>query len=204
MKNLSSCQVIAQPRVGTRVLTALLFAGITALCARVSFHVWFTPVPITLQVFAVILSGLVLGSRWGAISQLQYLLMGLMGAPVFADMLTGPAEFVGPSGGYLLGFVLGAFLAGLVFESLKERTSSASWIAGAIGILGIYLLGASWLSVWQKCIFGKPTADCIIGAWRLGIVPFIGIDCVKAMAASSLALGWRSCGGLRQAFRNIQ
>lgn len=192
----------SETRVGTRVLTACLFTVLTAACAQVSFRVWFTPVPVTLQVFAVILSGLVLGSRWGALSQLQYLAMGAMGLPVFACFSGGPMAFAGPTAGYLIGFVLGAFLAGWVFERLQSRPKIASWCGGIGGIVGIYLFGASWLAAWLAAASRTPVHACIGSAWQLGIVPFIGIDLLKAAAASALALGGSWGQGMISAFRS--
>jgi len=157
---------------------------------------------VTLQVLAVILSGLVLGSRWGAISQIQYLAIGAIGLPVFANWTGGPAAFVGPSGGYLFGFVVGAFATGWVFERLGGRSSLASWAGGIAGIAGIYLPGACWLAIWLGITGGQPAQACLRGAWQFGIVPFIGIDLLKAAAASGLALGGRSGRGLIHSFRN--
>jgi len=174
--------------VAVKLLASLLFAGLMAASA-ISFRLWFTPVPVTLQVLGVILSGLVLGSKWGAISQLEYLAMGAMGLPLFANWTGGPAAFVGPSGGYLIGFVAGAFAAGWVFERLEGRTNLAAWPAGIAAIVGIYLFGASWLAVWLGIAAGKPFGACVQGAWQLGIVPFIGVDLLKTAVAAGLVTG---------------
>ena len=189
--------------IRTRILGAVFFTVFTAVCAKVSFHLWFTPVPVTLQVLGVILSGLVLGSRWGAISQAQYLAMGAVGVPVFAGPSAGPASFVGPSGGYLLGFVVGAYAAGWVFERLESRGSPAAILGGIAGIAGVYALGAPWLGVWFRLAAMKPWDECMRGAWQLGIVPFIGVDLLKAIAASGIALGSRSGRGLLHHFRGL-
>ena len=186
-----------------RLLGAFFFAAVTAVCSQISLHLWFTPVPVTLQVLGVILSGLVLGSRWGAVSQIQYIILGTLGMPVFSGFTAGPMALVGPSGGYIFGFVLGAFVTGLVFEHLKKKTWSALWVAGIAGMVGVYILGASWLAVWLRFAGGKQWSDCFFSAWQLGIVPFIGIDILKALAASSLALGGRYGRGLLQAGRNL-
>lgn len=171
--------------IRTQLLMSLFMTGVTVACAQVSFRLWFTPVPVTLQVLAAILSGLVLGSRWGAISQIQYLALGAAGAPVFANWTGGPAAFVGPSGGYLIGFVFGAYAAGWVFERLR-KTNLAAWAGGLSGIAAIYLLGASWLLVWLTVTTSRPFMACIPSAVQLGIVPFIGVDILKAAAASAL------------------
>ena len=172
-----------------RFLAAFFFVGVTTVCAQVTIRVW--PVPVTLQVAGVILSGLALGSRWGAISQIQYVVAGALGAPVFAGWTGGPAALAGPIGGYIFGFVLGAYVAGWIYERLQNRTKLASLIAGAGGIAGVYALGAPWLAIWLGRTGARPWNNCILGAWQMGIAPFIGIDLLKAAAASALADGGR-------------
>ena len=101
------------PTDKTRIVVGvLIFAALTALTARFSFRLPFTPVPITLQVLAVLLAGLVLGARGGAASQLTYLGMILVGLPFTASGLAGPAAFFSPTAGYLLAFVPAAFVVG--------------------------------------------------------------------------------------------
>ncbi len=177
------------PLEGIYFLASLFFAGVTVVCAQISFRLWYTPVPVTLQVLAVILSGLVLGSRFGALSQIQYLMMGLLGMPVFAEGSFGPSAFAGPRGGYLIGFAAGAYVCGLIFEKLKSRSHASAVLAGCSGIMAIYLFGASWLGVWLGLFQGENIGTCIIGAWQLGVAPFIAIDLLKALIASSLVIG---------------
>lgn len=186
MRSTERCAVLPNADVRTHLLLAFFFAVATAASAQISFRLWFSPVPVTLQVMTVILTGLVLGSRWGAISQVQYLAMGAMGLPVFSEFKAGPAAFAGPTGGYLLGFVLGAFAAGWVFERLSTR-SWAAWLGGIAGIAAIYLFGASWLTVWMSATTSQPVSMCVRNAWVLGAVPFIGVDLLKAIAASAMA-----------------
>ena len=194
MQSTSRSAVAADSRILTRAALAFLFAVGTAVCAQVSFRLWFSPVPVTLQVFAVILSGLALGSRWGAISQLQYLALGAMGLPVFAEMKCGPLAFLGPTGGYLIGFVAGAYLTGLVFEHLRARPGLAAWLGGIAGIAGIHLAGVAWLAVWLSFAESRPIHACALSALQLGCAPFVGIDLLKAALASSMVLG----GGMLQ------
>lgn len=200
MESFGRSTAISGSNIRARIIGAVFFTAVTAVCAQVSFHLWFSPVPVTLQVLAVLLSGLALGSRWGALSQLQYLVLGAMGAPVFADFIGGPAVFAGPTGGYLIGFVVGAFAAGWVFEKLGGHTKLAAWAGGIAGILGIYLPGALWLAVWLGITAGKPAVACISGAWQFGIVPFICVDILKAAAASALVLRGRSGRNLLRLF----
>jgi len=183
------------PDTGIHFLASLFFAGVTAICANISFRLWYTPVPVTLQVFAVILSGLALGSRLGALSQIQYLIMGLLGMPVFSCGNFGLAAFAGPTGGYLIGFAVGAYVSGMVFEKLKSRSNASAVLAGCLGIIVIYLFGASWLAAWLAFFQGENTSACILGAWQLGVAPFIGIDFLKAVIASGVVLGGRFSKG---------
>ena len=186
----------------TRILASTFFALVTVACSQIAIHLPISPVPVTLQVLAVLLSGLVLGSRWGAVCQIEYLVMGAMGLPVFAGLAGGPAAFAGPSAGYLLGFVPGAYLAGLVFERLQGKTHFAAWAAGACGIAGIYSVGAPWVGVWMG-LAGGSVKSILHWAWFAGVVPFFGIDLVKAFAASGLALGGRFGCGLAANFKRF-
>lgn len=165
-----------------KLLGSCIFATLMVACAY-SFRLWFTPVPITLQLLGVVLSGLVLGSRWGAISQIQYLAMGLSGLPVFSHGQSGPIALAGPTGGYLVGFVLGAFVTGWIYERLQGRAVS-TWIAGIGGMITVYLVGACWLATWISLTSSKSVVSCMHTAWCLGILPFIGIDFLKIAVAS--------------------
>ncbi|MBI2843757.1 MAG: biotin transporter BioY [Armatimonadetes bacterium] len=165
---------------------AFALAALTALLAKVAFRLPFTPVPVTLQVLGVVLSGLLLGSRFGAVAQIQYLAAGVFGAPVFAGWTAGPASFLGPSGGYLSGFVVGAFITGLVFERSSRPYMARALAAGAAGVAGIYLCGAAWLHIWLAQHGGAFPG---LSAWLLGIAPFIGVDAVKVTAAAAIVTG---------------
>jgi len=191
------------PRSGLRgqIIGSLAFTGITVASAQIAIPLGFTPVPITFQVLAVLLSGLTLGSRWGAISQMQYLALGALGLPVFAGLSGGPAAFFGPSAGYLIGFVPGAFIVGWVFERMGERSRFGAWVAGIAGVCAIYLCGASWLAVWLSMFSSKGLTMHTV--WALGIAPFIGIDLLKAIAASGLAVGGRASRGLIRSFGTL-
>ena len=152
----------------------LIFAALTALTARFSFRLPFTPVPITLQVLAVLLAGLVLGARGGAASQLTYLGMIAVGLPFTASGLAGPAAFFSPTAGYLLAFVPAAFVVGAL-----ARPGWRTALAALAGIAVIYVGGASWLAVWLGGDWAK--------AWTLGVAPFIAADLAKAVLAVAAA-----------------
>jgi biotin transport system substrate-specific component len=160
-----------------RVTGVVFFTALTTLTARITIDLPFSPVPITLQTLAVVLSGLVLGARGGTMAQLLYLGLIVTGLPVDARGL-GPAAFFGPTAGYLLGFVPAAFVTGRLAERLAGRSWWGNFAAAIAGVLTIYLVGASWLAVimggWQK-------------AWLGGVAPFIGLDLGKAAIAAAVA-----------------
>jgi len=169
-------------------LTCCAAAAFSALCARMSFRLPFTPVPVTLQVFAALLSGMVLGSRLGAASQMLYVAAGASGLPVFADA-RGTAAVLGPTGGYIVGFIGGAFAAGLLTECMRSRPTLGAGLGGVAGITAIYLCGTAWLAVWLSATGGAGAASPVSTAWRLGALPFIGVDVAKAFVAGAIALG---------------
>lgn len=173
---------------GEMLARALLFAALTGIGAIIRIPL--SPVPVTMQVFFVLLSGMVLGPFWGATSQLMYLAMGLCGAPFFAaPPYAGPAVLFGPTGGYLWGFVLAACAAGWVSGAFASRPGSEKrfapfgyLVAGMAGIAAIYAAGTAWLGVWLSLHGASASA-----AFELGVKPFILIDLLKAAAAASLS-----------------
>jgi biotin transport system substrate-specific component len=158
-----------------KLVLAALMAALTAAGAYMAIPIG--PVPIVLQSLFVILSGLVLGSRWAAASMAIYLLAGLIGLPVFAGGGGGPAKLIGPTGGYLVGFLLAAYLIGLV----AERSNGRLWInlLGLVaGSLVIYLCGVAWLKTVLDVSLNKALA---MGMW-----PFLPGDALKIAAALAL------------------
>lgn len=176
-----------------QLLLATGFALLTALGALVQIPVG--PVPITLQVLFVLLSGLVLGSRLGALSQVEYLAIGFAGAPVFAGGKSGLIALLGPTGGYLAGFVVGAYLAGLVAESAARPGRIRFFLAGLLGTAAIYVSGMIWLSTWFAIGRGTNWMAEMASAWQFGVLPFIAVDAVKAVVASGVTLSGRALTG---------
>ncbi|HLF24929.1 MAG TPA: biotin transporter BioY [Anaerolineae bacterium] len=164
-----------------RILTIVGFVALTALCARVTIELAFTPVPITLQVLAVLLAGLALGAKDGAASQVVYVAAITAGLPLDADGL-GAAVWARPSAGYLIGFIFGACVAGYLAERGLQRSRALRFMAGLAGVAAIYLVGAAWLTL------GFLGGDWSQG-WALGVAPFIIVDVVKALIASGVAEG---------------
>jgi biotin transport system substrate-specific component len=157
------------------VYTSLL-AALTAVGAYI--HIPLGPVPIVLQNLFVLLAGLLLGSRWGAISMATYLLLGAVGLPVFSGAKGGIAHFMGPTGGYLVGFLLAAYLTGYVSERFQNR-AAADIAAVILGSIAIYAVGAPWLKITTGLSWAK--------VLTIGMLPFLIGDALKAGAAVVLA-----------------
>ncbi|HUL30862.1 MAG TPA: biotin transporter BioY, partial [Thermodesulfobacteriota bacterium] len=136
------------------------------------------PVPIILSTFFVILSGLLLGSRWGLISMAIYLLVGAMGIPVFAGGKGGFAYFLGPTGGYLFGYLLSAWMTGLISERSTRRFF---WDVAAVVIGSLILYGCGVL--WLKAVTRMSWPKTLLA----GVIPFLIGDAIKAAAAVILA-----------------
>ena len=171
------------PRTGL-LRDATLVVGlslVTALCAQISF--WIGPVPITGQTFAVLLAAALLGSRLGALSQLTYLAIGATGLPYWFA-LGGPpgiARLLGPTGGYLWGFVAAAFVVGWLVEHGWGRRLWTAALAMLAGSIVIYIFGLSWLAHFL------PSGELL----PIGLYPFIPGDLIKiALAALALKSGW--------------
>jgi len=159
-----------------RTVLASLMAALTAVGAYL--HVPIGPVPIVLSGLFVLLSGLLLGSRWGLASMALYLLVGAIGMPVFAGGKGGFPHFFGPTGGYLFGYVLAAWLTGALSERFRGLLMGDIFAVVA-GSIAIYLLGVPWLKFVTQMSWTK--------ALVVGMVPFLIGDAVKASVALGLA-----------------
>ena len=160
------------------VVYASLMAALIAVGAYLQIPLPVGPVPLVLQNLFVLLAGLLLGSRWGLASVGIYLLVGAIGLPVFIGGKGGLAHFLGPTGGYLLGFAACALLTGFLVENLRNLTVG-DVLAVLLGSLMIYLLGVPWLKLvtgmsWEKAVM-------------VGMLPFLPGDALKAAAAVLLA-----------------
>ena len=150
-----------------------------ALCARVTVPLPFTPVPLTLQNYAVLLVGLTLGSRRGFAALALYLAEGAFGLPVFNPTgLGGIAQLLGPTGGYLMAYPLVAFVSGWIAEH-GSKSFRRYAVAAVLGEVLLFAGGLAWLSVWTR------------GSWwqaaHFGLYPFVFAEIAKVMAAAGLA-----------------
>jgi biotin transport system substrate-specific component len=153
---------------------ASMFGALTAVGAYIMIPV--PPVPITMQTFFVILAGALLGGYLGAMSQVVYILLGVIGLPVFTGGKAGIGVFIGPTGGYLIGFVVGAFIIGKL-TSLK-RDPGLLWLISSMtaGMAVLYTLGIIQLMLVGKLSFIK--------AISVGLLPPLPGDIIKIVVAA--------------------
>jgi biotin transport system substrate-specific component len=170
--------------VVTDVLLVLAGTAFVALAAQVSIALPFTPVPITGQTFAVVLVGASLGALLGLASLGLYLFVGALGAPVYADGDSGWDVLTGPTGGYIIGFVLAAVLTGYLAQHRWDRRFSSAVAAMLTGNVLIYAVGLPWLAV--KLETG------LEDTLEAGLYPFVVGDLLKLYLAGALLPGaWR-------------
>ena len=148
---------------------------LTAVCAQVAIPLPFTPVPLTLQTFAVLAGAAALGPQRALAAQVLYVALALVGFPVLAGGASGSTSVFGATGGYLLGFIVASYVVGAI-----ARRGATTSIAGTVssyvaGTATIYALGVSWLAVTTKMSMSE--------AVMAGMVPFLIGDAIKAFAA---------------------
>lgn len=155
-------------------------AAVTGALAYVAVPLPFTQVPISGQNLGVMLSGLLLGPWWGGVSMLLYVILVALGVPIGARGHAGPGVLVGPTGGYLVGFIVGAFVIGWF---VRRRLTAWRAMLGCVvgGAVAAYVPGAAWLAHVNHLSFGQ--------ALILGVLPFIPGDLIKAVVASAAAVG---------------
>lgn len=169
-------------KTACRAIGVVAFVLFTALGAFVRIPLPFTPVPLTLQTFFVLLSAACLGGSLAIRSQFIYILLGVAGMPIFANAASGPAVLAGPTGGYLIGFIAAVYLIGKTINYAKENF---------LLVFGLFCLADSLLlfcgSLWLKVLFGFDLAKMF---W-LGFAPFVPGDLLKALLATSIYLKFK-------------
>ncbi|MCL5070561.1 MAG: biotin transporter BioY [Actinobacteria bacterium] len=190
-----------------KISYTLAFAVLMAISANTFVYLPFTPVPITMQVLTVLLSAIALGSRLAFLSQLQYLLAGLLGAPVFAGFKSGLSAIMGPTGGYIIGFLAASFIAGYIYENnivgtiiksfritkpknyaeYRDIRTISMFVSCIAGLLVIYLGGFIHLYGFIY-MTGKVTGlfDIFEKTLKLGVIPFVIIDFLKILIIINL------------------
>ena len=169
---MNQTNTVSAPRTKTYEITmTALMAAVTCILAPLSIPIG--PVPISFTNLAIYLSLYLLGWKKGTISYLIYLLLGLVGLPVFSGFTGGPAKLAGPTGGYIIGFIAMAIIAGLVIDHFHQPWLQL--IGMIVGTIICYVLGTAWF-----CFEAKSTVS---GALSICVFPFIPGDLIKMIIA---------------------
>ncbi len=170
-----------------KIVLAFGMACITGLLAQVRIGLPWTPVPITGQTFAVLLSGVILGRWWGGISQALYVTLGVVAVPWFTNWSGGYSVLIGPTGGYLIGFTLAAlFLGHFIDKYIRARSFISLLILMFFAnFVLIHIPGLVQLVIWLQVV--KGTVPTLWELLMMGTIPFVIGDLTKIVAAAALA-----------------
>ena len=171
----------------TKILMSLLMACFTGIMAQIVIPLPWTPVPITAQTFAVLCSGLFLGKKYGCLSQILYIVLGVAFIPWFGGMTGGLEMLLGSTGGFLIGFIIASYFIGSITEKYAKARNFTR-MAVTIGIANfalIYIPGLIGLALWVSLTQG--TSIGIVDLLMMGLVPFIIGDIVKILGAASIS-----------------
>jgi biotin transport system substrate-specific component len=162
------------------MILAAMFAALTAVAGQIAIPL--PPVPITLQTLVVMLAGSVLGARWGAVSMGLFILLAAFGVPVLSGGKAGLAALVGPTAGYIWSWPVAAFFIGWWTERMAPHLRFWKMVLVHVvwGMLFVYLLGVSWLTVAAALEWNVAVAT--------GMLPFLPGDIIKVLIASSIAV----------------
>lgn len=166
------------------ITLAALFAALMAIGSNITAFLVVGGVPITLTTFFCILAGLLLGSRLGAISMTVYMLVGLAGAPVFAQFSGGPSSMLKPTFGFIISYIIVAYVAGKIVE--KDATRVRFIVAALIGMVINYVLGTTWMYYAYQLWFGAPEGFSYAVAWLWMVAP-LPKDIIFSLLAGGLA-----------------
>lgn len=156
------------------IVKIALMAAIISVLGPFSIPLPFTQVPISFTIMAVYLASYLLGAKTGTLSVVIYILVGLAGLPVFSGFTGGAAKLVGPTGGYIIGFIFLALIGGFFVDKFNGKVWT-SLVGMALGTAVCYLFGSFWLAYQQGLTLKQ--------ALLVGAVPYIGFDCAKMVIA---------------------
>ena len=164
-------------------------AALIGVLAQVRFYLPWSPIPITGQTFAVLLVGVLLGRWWGGVSLVIYAGLGAVGLPWFAGLSGGLAYLAGPTGGYIIGFILATLFVGYFTDKYVRSRSFVSMFAIMLvaNFVLIYIPGLVQLHFWLSLVKGE--AVSLYPLLMMGAIPFIAGDVIKAAAAAAIARG---------------
>ena len=178
---------IQDASTATKILMSLMMACFTGIMAQIIIPLPWTPVPITAQTFAVLCSGLLLGKKYGCLSQILYIVLGIAFIPWFGGMTGGIETFLGSTCGFFIGLVIASYFIGAITEKYAKARSFTR-MAVVIGIANfalIYIPGLIGLAVWYSLTQGATIG--IVDLLMMGLVPFIAGDIVKILGAASVS-----------------
>ena len=178
---------IQDSSTATKLLMSFLMACFTGIMAQIIIPLPWTPVPITAQTFAVLCSGLFLGKKYGCLSQILYIVLGIAFIPWFGGMTGGLDIFLGSTFGFFIGFVIASYFIGAITEKYAKARNFTS-MALVIGIANfalIYIPGLAGLALWFNLTQGASIG--IIDLLMMGLVPFILGDIVKILGAAGVS-----------------
>lgn len=172
-------------KISTKEMSIVaVFTSLTAIGAGISIPLG--EVPITMQSLFVILSGLILGPKLGALSQIIYIILGLIGIPIFAGFTGGPQSIMKPSFGFVIAFVFAAYIVGKLSHSSKYLSKNRIWIASLLGTITLYLIGIPYMYYMLNIVMGKGLSFNTI--MKIGCIIFLPGDFLKFIIASIIAI----------------
>jgi biotin transport system substrate-specific component len=177
---------IQDASTATKLLMSFMMACVTGIMAQIVIPLPWTPVPITAQTFAVLCSGLLLGKKYGCLSQIIYIVLGVAFIPWFGGMTGGLEIFLGSTFGFFIGFVIASYFVGFITEKYAEARNFKK-MAVTIGIANfalIYIPGLAGLALFLG-MQGTPVG--IVDLLMMGLIPFIAGDIVKILGVASLS-----------------
>ena len=177
---------IEDASTATKLLMSLMMACFTGIMAQIIIPLPWTPVPITAQTFAVLCSGLLLGKKYGCLSQILYVVLGIAFIPWFGGMTGGIEVLLGSTGGFLIGFIIASYFIGAIRDKYADARSFSKMaiVIGVANFALIYIPGLAGLALWSSYA-GAPLG--IIDLLMMGLVPFIAGDIVKILGAASVS-----------------
>lgn len=178
---------IQDASTATKVLMSLMMACFTGIMAQIIIPLPWTPVPITAQTFAVLCSGLFLGKKYGCLSQILYIVLGVAFIPWFGGMTGGLDIFLGSTFGFFIGFVIASYFIGLITEKYAKSRNFTRMVI-VIGIANfalIYIPGLAGLALWFSLTQGASIG--VVELLMMGLVPFVLGDIVKILGAASVS-----------------
>ena len=178
---------IQDASTSTKLLMSFMMACLTGIMAQIIIPLPWTPVPITAQTFAVLCSGLFLGKKYGCLSQILYIVLGIAFIPWFGGMTGGLDMVLGSTGGFFLGFVIASYFIGAITEKYAKARNFTS-MALVIGIANfalIYIPGLAGLALWYGLTQGATIG--VVDLLMMGLVPFIAGDILKILGAASVS-----------------